>query len=216
MKQVAVSLPRQKRIERTERWRDLAGSSDTIDSICLAVADGRGLIPWCRERDVRYLDVVHWLEADPSRAIAYDIATKARGTATVAQLESVTRQAMHGTVDPRAAAVASKNLQWLAGVYDRKRYGEQMRVDHKHGFSADHLATLKALAQGVSVQRVEQDAPRVSASGFQHAPQFAHVRDMREEAAPVIDGQFRSVPDPERQGAAPSAQVLDEAELFGI
>jgi hypothetical protein len=193
----------------------LASAPTTFDELCQQQAEGRGVIPWCRERDVRYLDVMRWIEADPERSFAFDLATRARGTTTVAQLESVSRQALHGTVDPRAAAVASKNLQWLAGVFDRKKYGEQMRVDHKHGFSADHLATLKALAQGVSVQRVEHEAPRVSADGFQHAPQSAHARIAR-EAAPVIDGQFRSVPDPERQAAAPSAQVLDEAELFGI
>jgi hypothetical protein len=214
---------RPKSNERTERWLALAAEPSTFEAICTAQAAGRSAVTWCKERDVRYMDVMRWIEDDPNRAFAFELATKARGAQTVQQLEGVTRMAIAGTVDPRAAAVASKNMQWLASVYDRKKFGEQMRVDHKHGFSADHLATLKALASSVSVQRIDQfgaegdmrSVPRVSADGFQHAPQSA-LALARVARPAVIDAQFRSVPDPERQAAAPNAQVLDEAELFGI
>lgn len=156
---------------------------------------------------------MRWIDDDPTRVFAFDLATRARGAQTVQQLEGVTKMAIAGAVDPRAAAVASKNLQWLAGVYDRKKFGEQMRVDHKHGFSAEHLATLKAIASGT---RGAQGDARIGVDGFQHAALPGPRTGDTREASPVIDGQFRSVPDPERQGAAPSAQVLDDAERLGI
>jgi hypothetical protein len=205
----------------------------TFDELCQQQAEGRGVIPWCRERDVRYLDVMRWIESDPERSFAFDLATRARGTTTVAQLESVSRQALNGTVDPRAAAVASKNLQWLAGVFDRKRYGEQMRIDHKHGLAGDHLSVLKQLhaqsvaaiehqpnelqrGPGIGGTREAQGGLRSAPRESQHAPQMAHARVARDPHRPVIEGQFHSVPDPGRQDAAPPTQAVDSVDLFDV
>lgn len=149
---------------------------------------------------MRYLDVMAWIDSDASRAFAFQVATQARGTTTVAQLESVTRQAMAGSVDPRAAAVASKNLTWLASVYNRKLYGEQMRVDHRHGLAEDHLAVLKAI---------------VGVGGSQHAANSVPARIAREDR-PAIEGQFRSTPDAERQPVQRSAQPIDRSDLLDV
>lgn len=191
----------------------------TFEAICTEQASGRGAVAWCKERDVRYMDVMRWIESDPARAFAFDLATKARGAQTVQQLEGVTRMAIAGAVDPRAAAVASKNLQWLAAVYDRKKFGEQMRVDHRHGFAADHLAALKALANGdgtLGDVRVEPGEARSGVNGFQSAPRVspAPVRVTR-EGAPTIDAEFRQVAPSAAQRDA-QREVLDDVERFGL
>lgn len=188
--------------DRTARWLTLTAEPSTFEAICTAQAIGRGAVAWCKERDVRYMDVMRWIESDPSRAFGYDLATKARGAQTVAQLEGVTRMAIAGAVDPRAAAVASKNLQWLAGVYDRKKFGEQTRVDHRHTFSADHLATLKQLG---------------GADGSQHAPQGSPTQVRVTREAPVaLDAEFRELTPIGAEARDAMRQVLDEADAFGV
>jgi hypothetical protein len=202
--------------DRTARWLTLAREPSTFETICTAQASGKGAVAWCKERDVRYMDVMRWIDDDPTRAFSFELATKARGAQTVQQLESVTRMAIAGAVDPRAAAVASKNMQWLAGVYDRKRYGEQMRVDHKHGFSADHLAALKALASPAGETLAVVSESRNGVNGFQSAPHSvpALTRDARATPLP-IDAEFRQVADcAETRNAA--REVLDDVERLGI
>lgn len=133
------------RAERREREVAVITDVGTLDSICAAVAHGDGLIPWCRTLDVRYTSIMQWLVCDPERHSQYELALAARGTTTIAQLEEVIAQTIDGTKDPRICAAIAKPLQWLAGVYDRKRYGEQVRVDVKHSLAEDHLEALKGL-----------------------------------------------------------------------
>jgi hypothetical protein len=165
---------------RTERWLALARESSTFEAICLSQASQGGVVKWCREHDVRYMDVMRWIDEDPARTFAFDLATKARGAMTVDQLENVTRMAVAGAVDPRAAAVASKNYQWLAGVYDRRRFGEQMRIDHKHGLAGDHLSVLKKL-HADSVAAIEHQP-----NELQREPGIGGAREAQ--------GGLRSVP----------------------
>jgi hypothetical protein len=168
--------PRSKRAMRIERTAEITNDPKSLDSICEAVADGVGILKWCRDRDIPFLAVHAWINDGGERQRAYELACAARGTSTVSQLEAIISRTIAGELDPRRAAVAEKGLKWLASVYDRRRYGEQTQVNVKHSLSDDHLAALRGM---VDVRQPQSAAP---------------ISPVREALPPPIDAEFSIAP----------------------
>ena len=162
------------------------------DRMMFEVAEGRGLLAYCKQRDIPFSKLVAWINEDSERERAYDAAMKVRGTTTVTQLESVLRRTVAGELDPRRAAVAAKGYQWLASVLDRRRYGEQTQVNVKHSISDEHLSALRGM---VEVRQPQSAAPQLALASA------SNLNDL----SPPIDAEFSVAP------AQPEAQRVDQA-----
>lgn len=60
-----------KKAERRERERMLFLEPSTIDDIADLIASGQSLSAWCRRKDVRFLAVWDWINADKERLAVY-------------------------------------------------------------------------------------------------------------------------------------------------
>lgn len=196
------------------REQQLFASPDGLDKVLYECAQGRGVVAFCKERDIRYTAVAAWLEADPDRNAQYQLALKARGAVTVAQLQDVIKRTVSGELDPRRAAVVTKPLQWLASVMDRKQFGEQQTLNVKHSLADEHLAALKQVItvqqpQGVHSPRADGIATTAIADAeFRALP--APTADLLSSLTPdpladLLDTQ----PAPAEQGTAQHADPFD-------
>jgi terminase small subunit-like protein len=66
------------RAERRERESALLAEVETLEAICLHVADRGTLSTWCKLHDVRYLPVHEWLHSDSERLKRYTAALEVR------------------------------------------------------------------------------------------------------------------------------------------
>lgn len=98
-------------MSRKQRTTWLQEKLGTLEDICGNVANGGSLIDWCAFRDVRYSDMVKWID-DPAQAArknAYHEALEARVEWTVQRILDEVR--LIGTVDIREAYEADGTLR---------------------------------------------------------------------------------------------------------
>ena len=91
-------MPEQSRRARTTKWMN---DPETIDYICVQVANGGSLLAICEERDIRYSDAVGWIYFKRESQIKYEQALNARGEWMAQKVLDEVRRI--GTVDIRRA-----------------------------------------------------------------------------------------------------------------
>jgi hypothetical protein len=180
------------REKREARERELFDDPNTIEEIIEHIAEGNGLVDWCRTLNVRYAQIVAWIKADPSRRSRVEEADRARAAKAAYGVESIARRIlqphiktghdwvdeMAPDVDPKALRVAMGGLQWIAIAGDRERFGTRaVQHSHTHKLADDHLAALRA-------------ASRAAGAPALPGPAEGTVR-----VIPVpYDGEFRELP----------------------
>lgn len=64
----------------------VVNKTDVVDEICGMIANGGDLITWCKAQNVRYSDVMVWLNSDKERSRVYALALVARDEWLVQEL----------------------------------------------------------------------------------------------------------------------------------
>jgi hypothetical protein len=66
------------RRDRREREQALCAEPETLEALCVFIADRGTLSGWCKLHDVRYLFIHEWLHADAERLKRYTAALEVR------------------------------------------------------------------------------------------------------------------------------------------
>jgi hypothetical protein len=65
-------------MDRNERTKKTIEDPAFMDEVCDQLANGGCAIELCKTRDIRYSDVMRWIDTDPARRKRYDSAISAR------------------------------------------------------------------------------------------------------------------------------------------
>lgn len=88
-------------VSRKQRTHDWMNHADTLEFICVQVANGGSLLDICEDKDVRYSDAIGWIYARRETKIRYEGALTARGEWMATKVLDEVRRI--GTVDIREA-----------------------------------------------------------------------------------------------------------------
>lgn len=113
--------------DRLVRYTQLIARSDLMEEIAQRVAEGEPLASLCKAWDVPIGRVKAWLVSDLSRQDLYESAQRFYADAIAAETVVI---ADEGAADVSHANLRIKARQWLAGKWDRARYGDALQVQH--------------------------------------------------------------------------------------
>ena len=116
-------------------------------------------VEYCRQRAWSYGAFMQALRGDGARSAAYEEAKRSR--AEMHAFEVVPQA--DGAEDAALAGVQVKARQWVAGRWDRERYGEKVDVKHSGGVKVE-LVRFGAVIDGKAEEVV--DAVESGADSF--------------------------------------------------
>ncbi len=90
--------------------------------------------------------VLKWLGADPELATIMARAREMLGDVLDDDIHQVIKELRAGTLEPQAAQVIIRALQWRAGKLKPKVYGEKQTIDMNHGVQDPEEIVAQALA----------------------------------------------------------------------
>lgn len=101
-----------------------AEKNELIRKICALIIQSN-VERACKQVGIAERNFYVWIAADSNLAEQYARAREAVGYRGEAELERISRMALEGECDPKAANVASQNTRWLMGRRNPKVYGDR-------------------------------------------------------------------------------------------
>ena len=130
-------------------WQKWSSKAGAMDELCLHVINGGHAAEFCREREINYPTLLHWINADRARIELYARAREDRADKLADEIVAISDEvevaARYDGEDVKlaldAAAVARNRLRvdarkWVAAKLKPRTYGDKLDVTAEVGIKS--------------------------------------------------------------------------------